>query len=175
MATNVQTSNLTSNINLLAPTAFKLTINKQTFANTEFFITSFSIPDISVTPIESNYRGLKSYDVGEPRTFGDLSIRFAVDENMQNYTEMYNWLQRNSVDGQSLSPKKITKGGVDKMEQHDMILSVLSSHNNVNKQFQFKDAFPISLGGVEFSTQTTSVEYLQADVSFRYGDFDIIK
>ena len=56
-----------------------------------------------------------------------------------------------------------------------MILSVMSSHNNVNKQFQFKDAFPTSLSGVEFTTQGSDIEYLQADVSFRYNEFSIIK
>jgi hypothetical protein len=56
-----------------------------------------------------------------------------------------------------------------------MILSVMTSHNNVNKQFQFKDAFPTSLSGVEFSSQSTDVTYLQADVTFRYNEFVIIK
>ena len=85
-------TNLTTNINLLAPTGFKLTINREKFANTEYFVTSFSIPDISSTPIETRFRGVISYEAGEPRQFGDLSIRFAIDEDMKNYTEIYNWL-----------------------------------------------------------------------------------
>jgi hypothetical protein len=51
----------------------------------------------------------------------------------------------------------------------------MTSHNNINKQFQFKDAFPVSLSGVDFNAQATDVEYLQADVSFRYNEFVIIK
>ena len=168
-------TNLTSNINLLAPTGFKLTINREKFANTEFFITSFQIPDISVTPVEQGYRGMFYYDNGEARRFGDLNVRFAIDENMLNYVEIYNWIERNSAAQQSDSPKKVTKSGVKKIETHDMILSVMTSHNNINKQFRFKDAFPINLGGVAFSTQASDVEYLQADVSFRYTDFDLIK
>ena len=78
---------------------------------------------------------------------------------MKNYTEIFNWLKSNT----------------ETLERHDMILSVMSSHNNVNKQFQFKDAFPTSLSGVEFNVQSTDVEYLQADVTFRYNEFAIIK
>ena len=158
-------TNLTTNINLLAPTGFKLTINREKFANTEYFVTSFSIPDISSTPIETRFRGVISYESGEPRQFGDLSIRFAIDEDMKNYTEIYNWLESNSN-------KDATSG---QMEKHDMILSVLSSHNTVTKQFQFKNAFPTTIAGVEFNTQNTDIEYLQADVTFRYTEYSIIK
>ena len=56
-----------------------------------------------------------------------------------------------------------------------MILSVMSSHNTVNKQFQFKNAFPTSLSGVDFNVQSNDVEYAQADVAFRYDEFLIIK
>jgi len=89
-----------------------------------------------------------------------LSVRFLIDEDMKNYLEIHDWIQDN------ITKKTITKS--------DMILSVLSSHNNVNKQFQFLDAFPTSLSGVEFSTQSTEVEYVQGDVTFRYDRFKIL-
>ena len=158
-------TNLTSNINLLSPTGVKLTINREKFANTEYFITSFTIPDITISPVETRFRNAISFESGEPRAFSDLSFRFAIDEDMKNYTEIYDWIEENSLNG-------VNKGQV---ARHDMILSVMSSHNNVNKQFQFKDAFPTSLGGVEFNSQSTDVEYLQADVTFRYNEFKIIK
>ena len=152
-------NNLTSNINMLSPTGFKLTINREKFANTEFFITSFGIPSVSSSEIQTNFRGGIGYTPGESRMFDALTLRFAIDEDMHNYTEMFNWIKANS----------------EGLERHDMILSVMSSHNNVNKQFQFKDSFPTSLSGVEFSTQSSDVEYLQADVTFRYNEFVIIK
>ena len=153
-------TNLTTNINLLAPTGFKLTINREKFANTEFFITSFGIPSISTGEVQTNFRNHIGYTPGEALTFDTLSLRFAIDEDMKNYTEMFDWMKANRD---------------TKFERHDMILSVMTSHNNVNKQFQFKDAFPTSLSGVEFSSQSTDVTYLQADVTFRYNEFVIIK
>jgi hypothetical protein len=152
-------TNLTSNINMLSPTGFKLTINREKFANTEFFITSFTIPSISSGEVQTNFRNRIGYTPGEAITFDGLALRFAIDEDMTNYTEMFNWMKANT----------------DTTERHDMILSVMSSHNNVNKQFQFKESFPTSLSGVEFNSQSTDVTYLQADVSFRYNEFAIIK
>ena len=152
-------TNLTQNINLLSPTGFKLTINREKFANVEFFITTFGIPSISSGEVQSNFRNNLGYTPGESTVFDSLALRFAIDEDMYNYIEIFNWIKANS----------------NGIERHDMILSVLSSHNNVNKQFQFKDAFPTSLSGVDFSTQSSDVEYLQADVTFRYNEFVIIK
>ena len=106
-----------------------------------------------------NFRGGISYQTSETRQFGGLNLRFAIDEDMKNYTEIYNWLKENT----------------EKHEVSDMILSVMTSHNIVNKQFQFKNAFPISLSGVDFNVQSNDVEYAQADVSFRYDEFLIIK
>ena len=159
MATKVE-KNLTTNINYLTPIGFKLTINREKYGNTEYFLTSFSLPEISIGEIAVPIRNAISYQPGETRQFGALSLRFIIDEDMHNYTEIFNWLQTNTT---------------EKIERADMILSVMSAHNVVNKQFQFKNAFPISLSGVEFSTQSTDVEYIQSDVSFRYDEFAIIK
>ena len=81
-------NNLTSNTNLLSPVGFKLTINRQKYANTEYFITNFSIPEITAGEVQMNFRGGISYQTSETRQFGGLSLRFAIDEDMKNYTDM---------------------------------------------------------------------------------------
>jgi hypothetical protein len=153
-------TNLTTNINMLSPTGFKLTINREKFANTEFFITSFGIPSLTGGEVQTNFRNNIGFTPGEALTFESLSLRFAIDEDMNNYTEMFNWMKANRDSN---------------FERHDMILSIMTNKNILNKQFQFKDAFPTSLSGVEFNSQATDIEYLQADVTFRYNEFVIIK
>lgn len=144
---------------MLSPTGFKLTINREKFANTEFFITSFGIPSLSAGEVQTNFQNNIGFTPGEALTYESLSLRFVIDEDMNNYTEMFNWMKANT----------------DTVERHDMILSIMTNKNLVNKQFQFKDAFPTALSGVEFNAQATDVEYLQADVTFRYNEFAIIK
>tara|TARA_B110000444_G_scaffold134982_1_gene126794 strand:+ start:20977 stop:21444 length:468 start_codon:yes stop_codon:yes gene_type:complete len=152
-------NNLTSNTNLLSPVGFKLTINRQKYANTEYFITNFSLPEITAGEVQLNFRGGIAFQTSESRQFGGLTVRFAIDEDMKNYTEIYDWLKQNTTEH----------------EDADMILSVMTSHNTVNKEFQFKNAFPTSLSGVDFNVQANDVEYAQAEVSFRYDEFVIIK
>ena len=144
---------------MLSPTGFKLTSNREKFANTEFFITTFGIPSLSAGEVQTNFQNNIGFTPGEALTYESLSLRFVIDEDMNNYTEMFNWMKANT----------------DTVERHDMILSIMTNKNLVNKQFQFKDAFPTALSGVEFSAQATDVEYLQADVTFRYNEFAIIR
>ena len=37
---------------------------------------------------------------------------------------------------------------------------------------KFQDVFPTSLTSVEFNSQTSDIEYLQADVTFKYTLFE---
>ena len=151
---------LTTNFNFLSPTGFRLTINRNRFANVEYFITGITIPNVSLGESAQGFRGHTSFMSGDTISYDTLSLRFAIDEDLKNYREIFDWMISNRENGLDFS---------------DMILSVLTNHNNGNREFQFRDAFPISLSGVEFTTQATDVEYLQADVSFRYSEFSVIK
>ena len=155
MATN---NNLTENLNLLAPNGFKLTINREKFASTEFFVTSFSLPSMNLGETQVNYKNAIGYVSGDTITFDPITLRIAIDETMSNYVELNKWMVDNET----------------KIEKHDMILSILSSHNQTNKQIQFTNAFPTSLSGVEFTTSGTGIDYLQTDITFRYDRFKII-
>lgn len=152
-------SNLTSNMNLLAPNGFRLTINREKFSNTEFFVTSFSLPSLNLGETQVNYKNAVGFAPGETLQFDSLTMRLAIDETMANYTELLQWM----VDNEK------------KLEVHDMILSILSNNNTTNKQIQFSNVFPTALSGVEFSTSGADIEYLQTDVTFRYDRFTIIK
>ena len=156
MSTN---NNLTDNLNLLAPNGFKLIINKKESANTEFFLTSFSLPSANLGETQVNYKNAVGFAPGETMTFDSLSMRVAMDEELKGYTELLQWMVANET----------------KLTVNDMIISILSNTNAPNKQIQFTNAFPVSVSGVEFNAQSGDVEYLQTDVTFRYDRFTIIK
>ena len=58
--------------------------------------------------------------------------------------------------------------------KYDASLLIMSSHNNMVKTVKFQEIFPTALSTVEFNAQSTDVEYLQADVSFRYTLFEFV-
>ena len=79
-----------------------------------------------------------------------------VTENMENYVSLFNWIVKNANEGIKVA---------------DMTLNILNSSNNVIRQVRFVDAFPISIGQLDFLSQNTDVEYIIGDASFSYSNF----
>jgi len=90
-------SNLTTNLNFLTPTSFKLIIDNKKFANIEYFITSVTLPSIETDEIQANWNGFSIFMPGGTVNHGTLSVKFMVDESMRNYSEIFNWIVDNNV------------------------------------------------------------------------------
>lgn len=148
---------ITNNKNFLSPVGFQLKLNSSKYENTEYFCTSVTLPDLTLAESPLPYRGSNIAMSGDRINFSNLEVTFNVTENMENYIEIYNWLH------------DIASAGESKI---DGTLMILSSHNNTTKEILFRDLFPTSLSALEFSTQQTEVEYLQASVSFKYTYFE---
>ena len=166
-------SNLTDNLNMLAPGNFKVTIDSSEFANLQFFCTTANVPTVSSTEVLQGYTHKNGYFPGDTIEYGTFEVTFIVDEEMKNYIEIYNWIK----EGAGYDGDEIQRGRqilhVDKFK--DIVLSVLTSKNTTNKQIRFTDAFPTSLGDLAFTTQDTAVEYITCTVSFRYNKFEFIR
>ena len=153
---------LTANKNFLSPVGFNFKIDQINFANLEYFCTSVTFPGISLTEVQLPYRGVNLAQTGDRMIFDDLAIRFNITENMENYLELFNWMHNiiNKPDAEDY--------------KYDASLLIMSSHNNMVKTVKFQEIFPTALSTVEFNAQSTDVEYLQADVSFRYTLFEFV-
>ena len=90
MATRNSLENQIANRNFLSPIGFKFHITKTPKVN--FFSNSARIPEITLgTASQPNY--LKNIDIpGDKLEFGDFSLRFLVDEELENYMAIHNWL-----------------------------------------------------------------------------------
>ena len=152
---------LTTNKNFLSPVGFQFKVNATEFPNTEYFCSAVTLPGISLSESTVPFRGVNVAMTGDRLNFDELAIRFNVTEDMDNYIEMFNWMHNIIKDPKGESLK------------YDATLSILTSHNNVSKEITFKDCFPTTLSALEFSTQQTDVEYLQADASFKYTYYEI--
>jgi hypothetical protein len=144
---------------MLTPIGFRLTINATEFANVEYFCTSVSLPSLSLNTVPIPYRNRQGVLSGDSIEYGNFSMTFVVDEEMKNYLEMFNWMERNAHQG---------------MEAKDATLSILSNQNTSNKQVQFLEVLPSELGELEFNTQTTSVEYLTCTATLDYDRFKFV-
>jgi hypothetical protein len=154
-------NNLTSNLNFLQQVSFRLTIDNANFTNLQYFCVSASLPGITMDGTETNYRNEVGYQPSGKIVYDTLSVKFMVDEDLANYTEVLKWMQANQRNV--------------KNTYADLTLSILSAKNNVHRQFRFHDAFPISLSPIEFDTQATAIQYVPCTVVLRYNYFTSIK
>ena len=83
-----------------------------------------------------------------------------MTENLENYIETFDWMH-NIIQTNTAEDLKV-----------DATLLILSSHNNVVKEIEFKGVFPTSLSPIQFDAQAESIEYVQMDISFAYTYFE---
>jgi len=160
-----------STVSLLQPTAFKLTIDREYYANLEFFAQSVLHPAMSMSAAEIPYKRIGSVPFpGDKLTFGEMTSIIIIDEDLNAYTEMYNWMQR-LVETNYKTPGDRTE--TTPPSTADITVSVLSSHNNQTRQIRYLDCIPTLLGDISFEATTGDVEFLTFPVSFRFSYFEI--
>jgi len=54
----------------------------------------------------------------------------------------------------------------------DATLTILTNKNNPLLRANFKDCYPLSLGGLTYNTQITDTEQLTATVTFKYNIYE---
>ena len=153
------------NRNFLTPVGFKLDL--ELFAGVDFFCQSASIPEISMSfaQVPTPYRNIPIAGSGGV-TFGDFSVRFIIDEDLKNYKLIHDWIRT-----YGLSDERLAEGQTDPYSYGN--LEILTSHSNVNRIVEFTNLFPISLSGVPFDASVSDVDYLLADVTFKYEKYTI--
>ncbi len=147
----------TLNKNFLSPNGFRLIIDREEFADLEYFCINSVLPSVSASSISQSYRNVQNTFPGEKVEFAPFDIRYMITENMENYISLFNWVVANS--------------NGNKMKVSDMTLNILNSSNNVIRQVRFVDAFPVAIGQLDFLSQNTDVEYIIGDASFSYSHF----
>ena len=172
-----------ANRNYMSPLGFKLILTKT--PKVDFLCQSANIPQISMaTAIQPTY--LKDIAVpGDKVLYDDLRVRFLVDEQMENYLSIYNWMtglgypenagQFRQLKKDDLRTDASVSDDADPryFEFSDATLQILSSNYKPSVLVNFKDAFPTTLSTLDFDVSTRDYAYFTAEVSFKYTIFTI--
>ena len=140
--------------------------------NVNYFCQRVNIPGISLANTIQATPFSNIPIEGDVLEYEDLSIAFIVDEDMQNYLELYNWLhslgfpdryaQYDNQAGQSI--------------KSDVNILIQTNKSNPNYSIVFKDVFPVSLGTITFDTNATALDPVVIDATFKYtGAFTVSK
>ena len=167
----------------MSPVGFKFILSKA--PKVDFMCQSANIPSISMgTAVQATY--LKDIAVpGDKVLYDDLNLRFLIDENMENYLQIYKWItglgypesieQYNTL--KSEDPYSVIND-VDRtdpryFESSDATLQILNSNYQPNILVKFKDVFPTSLSTLEFDVSDRDYSFFTAQVSFKYTIYEI--
>ena len=167
------------NRNFLAPIGFKFSLQRS--PGVAFFCNQANIPDLQLgVAIQPN--PLRDLPVpGDKVEFGDLNLRFLVDEDLKNYMEIQNWIRGlgfpeslkefRELEGEAVMPSNFENGERDIFS--DGTLQILSSNLIPKFQVKFEGLFPYSLTTMTFDATDTDIEYFTAEASFKYTIYSI--
>ena len=173
-----------------SPTQFKFGIHQ--LPKVEFFTLSANVPGISADTVTqpTPYKDIPI--VGDKLNYENLSITFLVDEYLENYISLHNWMtgigfptdrqefrtfrdvtSNTPASGKTPPTDLVGKAIPDRALYSDAYLMVLSNKNNAIVEVDFQNIFPVSLGGLDFTQNVTDVEYVTATAEFAYQIYEI--
>lgn len=169
-----------NNINPLTPNGYRLSVEK--LPNLSYFAQEADLPSIDLPSIPIGTPFSVSQMAGEMLTFSDFQINFLIDENMDNYVAIHNWMiglgfpesyeQYKSF--KSTDDRNLDNTAAENLANYsDGFLQILGSNNNPVRTVMFKDLYPTSLGTVTFQSTVNDIQYLVATATFRYTYYKI--
>jgi hypothetical protein len=168
-------ANQITNRNFLSPVGFKFNLTEK--PKIDFFCDSVTIPGINLgSAIQSTY--LKNLPVpGDVLSYDDLEITFNVDENMENYLELHDWLVQFGFPdnfGQYQQLLDEDSGGVQTATSgmSDGNVIIYNSKYNPIIDVRFRDLFPVSISPIKFESKVDDIQYVMASAVFKYTIFD---
>ena len=175
-----------------SPTQFRFGIHQ--LPKVEFFSTAATIPAIALSDVivPTAFKSIPM--MGDQLTYDNLAISFIVDEYLENYLSIHEWMtaigfpknrtqfsefKSNTSNTPSANAVKSNDiGDVQKPTStnalfSDATLTILSNKNNPIVNVFFRDIYPIAMTGLSYNQAATDVEYLTAEITFAYQLFEI--
>jgi hypothetical protein len=161
--------------NFLSPLNFTFVLKRS--PNLNFFVQRVNIPRIRLDYLMTPTPLLQIPQPNGRVEYSDLDLTFKVDEALQNYMEIYNWISDigSPIDQAGYARLQSNMQGAGENIVSDISLVISDGLKNPNYQVTFVNAFPIDLGDLTFETSDTDINYISATCSFKYTYYSIEK
>lgn len=146
-----------SNFNFLSPLGFQFVLTNS--PNTQRLIQSVTVPGMNLGSTITPTPFTRIVNPGNI-SYGDLSVTMKIDEEMEAYDEIFDWMER--------------LGHPDSFEQYqnervDARLLVLGSNKRPIRDFTFTDVYPNSISELQFDVTLSDVQYFTFNVTFAFN------
>jgi hypothetical protein len=151
---------LPENINLTRNTRAKIFI--QRCPNTNFFCSSFSIPDMSIQPVEIGTSSIKTInEPGEQFMISPFSFNLLIDEDFEAYLELVRWFQYTVRNGEV-------------PESYSNALAIIYNSELIPIiSIRFFNLYPITIGQLDFNVSED--EQMMIPIQMMFLDIEIEK
>ena len=176
-----------------SPTQFKFGISQ--LPKVEYFTTAVNIPGINLGSalIPTPYKDIPT--MGDKITYDNLTISFLVDEHLENYISLHEWMTAigfpksrsqfsefrsntsntpTTTQGISRDIGEVKASTAVRSMFSDATLTILTNKNNPIVEVRFSDVYPVSLGALEYNQNETDVNYLTVSADFDYKLYEIV-
>ena len=158
-----------SNINFQLPSQYKVVVDRRRLKNLEFFLQGVSLPSLSLTAAELPFSQTHAFVPGDRIEYGDLSLSIILDETLNTYAEIHNWIHR--IAEHATSPADTHFDGHP--YYHDLSIVVLTSDNKIARTVRFVNAFPVSISDMELDATVGDAGLLTFEAAFAYDRFEM--
>ena len=175
-----------------SPTQFRFGIHQ--LPKVEFFTIGCNLPGINMgdAVFPTPFKDIPV--MGDRLTYENLTINFIVDEHLENYRSLHEWMvaigfpkdrkqfsdfRSNTSNTPEPPPISTSQDFADTKIStsvsalfSDANLVVLSNKNNAIVQVLFRNLYPVSLSGLQYAQDATDVQYLTATADFSYQIYE---
>lgn len=166
-------SNKTAPVNKNMLSGLGFTFNVKRLPGVNFFASQVNIPGLvgnavmQASPFKPIVRAYDKLD------YNELTVTFKVDEDMQNYLEIFNWMV-----GVGFPTKFDERRVLEDATQSAGLFSdgqvvVQTSKRNTNLELNFVDLLPISLSDLQLDARAQDVDYVECTVTFKFNYYTI--
>ena len=169
-----------TNPNPLQPNKFQLNFARS--PNVHYFCQSINVPGISLSEALQTTPFVDVYAPGEKAIYDLLSITFIIDEELQSWLEIHDWIRAMTFPKEFQEYQQLPRLNnftrqlaTPKPQYSDATVTILSSSNTPYYSFKFYDVFPTSLSTFVMSSTDSPDNIVTADATFRYSYYDVEK
>ena len=170
-----------SNRDILQSTKFK--VNFTRLPGLTFFCQTVNLPGVSLTEVMRNTPFVDLYVPGEKLIYDTLNFTMLIDEDMRDWMAIHDWLRAmtfpTEFEEYANMDKNfkdvVSRGRMGKLppQYSDCSVTIYTNKNNPNIRVMYKDVFPTSLGGIQFSALDSAENIMTADVTCRFSYYNV--
>ena len=165
-----------TNLNQLNVVSFDISFSR--LPAVQYFCQRISLPTVVLGETHEASPFMNTALEGDTLTFEAMSLSFIVDEDLQNYISIYEWLTALGFPreyGQFAALKEQSSGSPE-TKYSDLTIVLHTNKSNPNYTITFGDVFPTSLSSIQFDATPTGMDPITVDATFNFrGMFDIEK